>query len=304
MQKYLVAVSGGVDSVVLLDMLVSGKLKMQDGIWHFYSNSHLPIANSHFLVAHFDHGIRDDSESDARFVEALARRYGLQYVGGKADLGKNASEEQARTARYDFLFQQAEKLGAIVLTAHHRDDLIETIAINLSRGTGWRGLAVLDRVSVDRPLISLKKADIYDYAIKNHLEWVEDETNHTERYLRNRMRRTISQNLIAKAEDKLANLRDKQISVREQIDIEVSRLLGLYVSNGAMSRYELISIPETIAIELLDGYLRSQLGRSLVRPQLLRALLAIKTAAPGSTAEIGDRIKLKFEKRKFSLDVL
>lgn len=293
MQKYLVAVSGGVDSVVLLDMLVGG---------------YLPISNSlapspQLVVAHFDHGIRDDSAADARFVLALARQYGLEYIGGKANLGKDASEEQARTARYDFLFEESKKLNAIILTAHHRDDMIETIAINLSRGTGWRGLAVLGRVSVDRPLIGLKKAEIYEYAVENNLEWVEDETNQTERYLRNRMRRTISQNLTTDAEDKLVTLRNQQISLRDQIDTEVTRLLGLYVSDGAMSRYELINIPETIAIELLDGYLRSQLGRSLVRPQLLRALLAIKTAAPGSTAEIGDCIKLKFEKRTFSLFV-
>lgn len=293
MQKYLVAVSGGVDSVVLLDMLVGD----------YPPISHFLLPNPQLVVAHFDHGIRDNSAADARFVEALARCYGLRYIGGKASLGKSASEEQARTARYDFLFEEAKKLNAIVLTAHHRDDMIETIAINISRGTGWRGLAVLGRVSVDRPLIGRTKADIYEYAIENHLEWVEDETNQTEKYLRNRMRRTISQNLAIDAENKLITLRNQQISLRDQIDTEVTRLLGLYVSEGAMSRYELINIPENIAIELLDGYLRSQFGRSLTRPQLLRALLAIKTAAPGSTAEIGDRIKIKFEKRTFSLFV-
>lgn len=294
MQKYLVAVSGGVDSVVLLDMLVGGNPPI----------SHFLTPNSQYVVAHFDHGIRDDSAADARFVEALARGYGLKYVGGKASLGKSASEEQARMARYDFLFKEAKKLNATILTAHHRDDMIETIAINISRGTGWRGLAVLGRVSVDRPLIALKKAEIYDYAIKNHLEWVEDETNRTEQYLRNRMRRTISQNLTSDAADKLVVLRDQQIALRDQIDTEISRLLGLYVSDGTMTRYELINMPGDAAVEVLDGYLRAQLGRSLTRPQLVRALLVIKTAAPGSTAEIGDRLKIKFEKRTLSIGVL
>jgi tRNA(Ile)-lysidine synthase len=81
--KYLVAVSGGIDSVVLLHKLVA--------------------AGEHELVvAHFDHGIREDSAEDARFVKGLAEHYGLPFVMKREELGKTAGEEQARTRRYAF----------------------------------------------------------------------------------------------------------------------------------------------------------------------------------------------------------
>ncbi|HEX6258362.1 MAG TPA: tRNA lysidine(34) synthetase TilS, partial [Candidatus Saccharimonadales bacterium] len=121
---YVVAVSGGVDSIVLLDMLAG-----QAGL--------------ELIVAHFDHGIRQDSTEDAEFVRAAAQRYSLPFELGQATLGPGASEEAARTARYSFLRSIAKKYQARIVTAHHADDVIETIAINVARGTGWRGLVSL-----------------------------------------------------------------------------------------------------------------------------------------------------------------
>ena len=113
--NYIVAVSGGVDSVVLLDMLSKTQHKL--------------------IVAHVDHGIRGkESAADARFVAALARRYQLPFVSTELHLGAHASEETAREKRYEFLFGEAEKYRAVVVTAHHRDDIIETFLLNLFHG--------------------------------------------------------------------------------------------------------------------------------------------------------------------------
>ena len=179
MNKYVVAVSGGVDSVVLLDMLVS---KQPSNIYQ------LPTTNYQLIVAHFDHGIRDDSNQDAIFVAKLAKKYGLPYVEKRVDLGVNASEEKARDERYDFLRSVAKQHDAKLVTAHHADDVIESIAINLSRGTGWRGLAVIDS-DVIRPLTDMNKSEILSYARNHNLKWREDSTNSTNVYLRNRIRR-------------------------------------------------------------------------------------------------------------------
>ena len=103
--KRVVAVSGGVDSVVLLDMLAD------EGV--------------NIVVAHFDHGIRPDSAADAWFVKALAARYGVEYIGKREELGADASEELARERRYAFLHEVAQKHHAKLVTAHHLDDLIE-----------------------------------------------------------------------------------------------------------------------------------------------------------------------------------
>ena len=116
MATYVVAVSGGVDSVVLLD--VFSKIKHHT-----------------LVVAHFDHGIRTDSVHDARFVEALAKKHTLTFETLREELGADASEEKARDRRYAFLRSVAKKYDGRIVTAHHSDDAVETIAINMSRGT-------------------------------------------------------------------------------------------------------------------------------------------------------------------------
>ncbi|MHB8136206.1 MAG: tRNA lysidine(34) synthetase TilS [Anaerolineaceae bacterium] len=178
MNKYVVAVSGGVDSVVLLDMLINNNLPA------IYQ---LPFTNYQLIVAHFDHGIRDDSKSDAIFVAKLAEQYKLPFETKREELGKGASEEEARDRRYKFLRSVAKKYDAKLVTAHHADDVIETILINIMRGTGWRGLAAIDS-DIVRPLTDMLKSEIIDYAIKNKLNWREDSTNKQNVYLRNRIR--------------------------------------------------------------------------------------------------------------------
>lgn len=75
------------------------------------------------------------------FVEALADRYKIQFVCRREKLGADASEELARQRRYEFLRGVATDFDGVIVTAHHRDDIIETVAMNLKRGSRWRGLA-------------------------------------------------------------------------------------------------------------------------------------------------------------------
>jgi tRNA(Ile)-lysidine synthase len=175
--KYVVAVSGGVDSVVLLDLL-----RMYPGV--------------RVVVAHFDHGIRDDSHLDRAHVQALARRYRVPFVYDKGRLGAGASEADARTARYDFLrkAQAASEADAIV-TAHHQDDVLETAIINLLRGTGRKGLSSLTSgEGIIRPLLDVPKSEIIDYAKRHRLQWREDSTNLSTDILRNRVRHELLPN--------------------------------------------------------------------------------------------------------------
>ena len=270
--KYIIAVSGGVDSVVLLDQLV------KDGAHEL-------------IVAHFDHGIRPESDADARFVEGLARMYGLLYESRREELGPDTSELQARQRRYEFLRSMACKYEAVIVTAHHQDDLIETIAINLSRGTGWRGLAVFGARDIVRPLLKDSKADIYEYALQHGLEWVEDETNASDKYLRNRLRQHIHRQLSPNDKVKLVELWQQQCKLREDIDAEVRLRLG---EETQYSRYFFTHIDEQSATELL----RTILGFAITRPQAVRAIHAIKTALPGTVMEVGAGHKLRFSKRE------
>lgn len=263
--KYLVAVSGGVDSVVLLDVLSK--------------------TDHELVVAHFDHGIREDSASDERFVAGLAARYGSEYIGQRAELGPGASEATSRSVRYEFLRAAAKKHQATIVTAHHQDDLIETIAINLKRGTGWRGLAVFGARDIARPLIGKTKQELYQYALHHQLEWVEDETNHDQRYLRNQLRGRRGELDAAAAQ--LVELWHGQNELVHTIDDELTKYAALF-----LRRYFLLMIPEAVAIESIRAAVFNETSQRPTYPQTTRALLAIKTAQPGSRHDIGDGIYL------------
>lgn len=275
--RYLVAVSGGIDSVVLLDMLASEK-------------------THELIVAHFDHGIREDSAADARFVQELAKKYGLSYVTTREELGQNASEERARLRRYTFLRQAAAKHEAQLVTAHHGDDIVETIAINLIRGTGWRGVAVLDAADIHRPLLAHTKVDIRTYALDNRLEWVEDSTNASIRYLRNRLRWKIAKNLSDENQRLIRRIWQRQIALKKSIDEEVMTSVH---SDGEYSRYFFTQLDEPVACELLKVAIFAKYKTGPTRPQLLRALLAVKTARANTQFEVAGRMRLCFTTRTF-----
>lgn len=268
-QTLIVAVSGGVDSVVMLDRLIASDPRR-------------------LIVAHVDHGIREESGDDEAFVRMLADNYGCKFVSTRLHLGSDASEDRARQARFAWLESIRETYGAeAIATAHHQDDILETIMINLTRGTGWRGLCSLRETSRrHRPLLGWNKAQIIDYAISHRLAWREDRTNDTLRYLRNRIRHLVIPRLTAEARSGLLDLYDSQVKLRQEIDVEVAAL-GLVGERSQVDRYSLIMVEENIAIELL----RVWLGEPLEQTRLRDLLLFAKTARVGS--------KWSFDRERF-----
>ena len=180
-ERVLVAVSGGVDSIVLLHLLY--ELREELGIF--------------LIVAHLDHRIRPESQADAEFVAAEAQRLGLPLVLEESDVPRYAEEhglgpeEAAREVRYRFLEEAAAKVGADrIALGHQRDDLVETLLINLIRGAGLPGLRGMAPVRgrFIRPLIECSRAEIEAFAGKQRLEYRQDRTNLEKKYLRNRIR--------------------------------------------------------------------------------------------------------------------
>lgn len=277
--KAIVAVSGGVDSVVLLHMLVNQNVYDE------------------VVVAHFDHGIRSDSAEDAQFVKRLAEDYGLAYVTKREELGVNASEDVARVHRYNFLRNVARENHAVIVTAHHADDIVETIAINLIRGTGWRGLAVLDSLDVDRPLLEYRKHDLYEYAKVNQLTWREDSTNESMKYLRNRLRlRAVA---IDRDSHELIRLyRKRQLSLKRAIknEIEALKLEMPY------KRHLFIMLPENVAMEVLREVVVYNTGKTLLSHQLRQGLHAIKTFHAGKRFQTGEGVVLAFTSASFIVE--
>jgi tRNA(Ile)-lysidine synthase len=278
--RYIVAVSGGIDSVVLLDMLASK-------------------GDCELIVAHFDHGIRTDSAADARFVRELAARYSLPFVMKREELGPGVSEEQARDRRYAFLRSEAAKHDAHIVTAHHGDDVIETIAINVMRGTGWRGMAILSTPEILRPLLDMTKRQIREYALMKRLEWVEDSTNAETQYLRNRLRRKISRLFSDEQKRAVLDAWERQVVLKAEIDTEVRQFIR---KENTYDRYFLIMIDSMVASEVLRMMIITVVGAGPTRPQLERSLLAVKTTRSGALYEVGDGVRLRFTSRTFIVE--
>lgn len=284
MNKRVLAVSGGVDSMVMLDLVCRN---------NNYSSSEI-------IVAHFDHGMRENSMQDAEFVRRKATEYGVKCVVGRAKLGAGASEVAAREARYQFLRELATKCGqAEIWTAHHLDDLVESVAINLVRGTGWRGLAVLDSSGIVRPFLEpenvMDKRTILSYAGKHGLEFREDQTNNSEQYLRNRLRDKL-QDFTFKRQ--FYELWQKQLKSKTEIDNVVRKLLP---EDGAWQRSWFQELDEEVALELLRAG-ASTSGIKATRPQLENFRQAILNYRAGTYFNLPDDNLVKINKNSFKLE--
>ena len=278
---YVVAVSGGVDSIVLLHKLVS-KLEI---------TGHPPL----YIVAHFDHGIRQDSQDDAEFVAELANKYNLDFELGEGKLGPDASEATAREARYRFLRKVKHKHSAqMIITAHHQDDLLETMIINIIRGTGPRGLSPMNGQSdILRPLINRRKSELIKYANDNNLTWQEDSTNTDEKYLRNYVRT----NIMPKLEPELETFLEINRHIEKlYYDID-SRISNLLPKQNILYRNTFLGYPYIVQKEIIRNWL-IRCGVADIDSSLIeRITVSVKTLPTGKKIDINGRLWLNSEKQ-------
>ena len=179
----VIAVSGGIDSMVLLHQLYLLKESM----------------NLSLIVAHINHGVRDASNEEYEFVKKTAEKYQIPFEGTKLSaLPKTNFHDQARSKRYQFFHQICEKYHANKLAlAHHLDDQTETILMRLVRGTSFKGYAgIYDKIEendiqIIRPLLEVSKDTIQKYQEKYQLEYRHDVSNDLDDYTRNRYRHHI-----------------------------------------------------------------------------------------------------------------
>lgn len=309
--KYVVAVSGGVDSISLLHMLVGQSLELGSQIEVGSTVSKLSELSSQnsFVVAHFDHGIREDSAEDEKFVRGLAEKYGLTYESKRVELGPNTSEDEARKVRYNFLRSCCKKYNAQLITAHHQDDLIETVLINLLRGTGWRGLAamtknfpisnqksIIKNQGVLRPLLDMTKAEILAYAQQHDLSWREDSTNNDHTYLRNYVRQVLLPMVHKTNPDfsqSILELSKNVQTIRPEIESQLQKLIP---GDLTFKRYNFIMWPDEVAREVIYTVLTKldpDWHPSSV--QLVRALHFIKSGLSSKDLIISKHLKLSLE---------
>lgn len=179
--KIIVGTSGGADSIALLDILYRLEYKC--------------------IVAHCNFHLRgQESYRDEYFVEKIARKYEMQYLVANFDTKKYIEEESislemaARELRYAWFEKIKNEYGAQkIAVAHHQDDSVETVLINLIRGTGIKGLTGIPPINgyIVRPLLAISRKDILNYLAQNKLDFVEDSTNKEDIYTRNKIRLNI-----------------------------------------------------------------------------------------------------------------
>ena len=183
-ERLVVGLSGGIDSVVLLDILARLGTRMRVTL----------------AALHVDHGINPKSREWARFCRALCKSRGVPLRVVKVTLARgNSIERAAREARYRAL--RSTRAHHIAL-AHNQDDQAETVFLQLLRGAGVKGLAAMPvsrrearstgpALSIVRPLLDVPRSEIESYAKRRRLEWIEDESNSDARYTRNWMRHEV-----------------------------------------------------------------------------------------------------------------
>lgn len=277
-QIYIISVSGGVDSVVLLHMLATRKPD-----------------NISYIVAHYDHGIRPDSAQDLEFVRSLAKKYDLNFISEQGQLGSGASEELARQSRYGFLRKIKNEFKAEkIITAHHQDDLLETMILNILRGTSPRGLAPMQgHKDILRPLLNKRKSEILEYARQHKLKWREDSTNQDEKYLRNYVRANIMPKLEAEREY-LLELNKKIEKLYIDIDLRID---GLLYGQKVLYRPKFVILPYIVQLELTRAWLIKAGVRDLDRKTIERITNAIKTMPSGKKTDIDSARWLQSEKQ-------
>lgn len=307
--RYVVAVSGGVDSVALLHLLMQKQSaservsKLASGGFETRQLANSPTYT--LVVAHYDHGIRKDSAEDRKLVQALAKQYGLPFVYQSGKLGPKASEAVAREARYKFLHdtRRASKAQAII-TAHHQDDVLETIILNLLRGTGRRGLSSLKSTDIiKRPLLHVPKNELLRYASREGLRWREDSTNANPKYLRNYVRKHLLPRFAEPDREALRAINHKAAELNEQIAEQAANYLHLQPSRTSLDRHSFIMLPHAVAREIMAEWLLRNTGAELSRKLLERLVVAAKTGRSGSKVDIDKTHWLQVSAKRLTLEV-
>lgn len=245
--RIAVGVSGGADSVALLRFLAA--LRPQFG-WDL-------------VVCHIHHGLRGaEADRDECFVRALAEQLGLPCAVSRIDAAALALrdhisvEEAGRMARYAFFAQTAGEGGRIA-TAHTLDDSIETVLMNLVRGTGLRGLCGIPRIrgNIVRPLLDCTRAEVEDYLGALGQPYCTDSTNLTNDYTRNRIRHDILPRLCALNPNfpgAMARMLPRLAAQQALTDcLAAQSAQQLQAACGGLSRQGLSALPEPVCDRLL-----------------------------------------------------
>ena len=248
-EPLIIAVSGGIDSMVLLNVMRDLGFKIS--------------------VVHCNFSLRgESSDLDESLVKSVCQKMSLRFHSKRFEtltFAKNnriGVQEAARKLRYTYFQELVENFGyEKVATAHHLDDNIETVLINLYRGTGLKGLTgiPLKRESYIRPLLDCSKSEIIDYAKENSIKYREDASNKENKYLRNAIRNLIIPKLKSKEMDFYLNWRsriDAHQRLWKDLFIRINKVRNICIRENLISIEKLKKFenPEELLFYFLEGF--------------------------------------------------
>lgn len=252
--RLIIAISGGVDSVVLAHLCKE--------------------LNLTFALAHCNFNLRgEESNADEDFVLELAEQLDVEVfiqnfdTQAYADENKRSIQMAARELRYEWFKELADQLKFdYILTAHHIDDNLETFLINFIRGTGLNGLTGIPVIkgNIVRPILSFSREQIEQYAIENTIIWREDSSNSSRKYLRNKLRhevvpilKEINPNLLDSFQNTLENLNDTADIVQESLNAVAKRAIVDIDDNGIsykISEFKKVNNPKAYLFGMFKDY--------------------------------------------------
>ncbi|PKQ46286.1 tRNA lysidine(34) synthetase TilS [Confluentibacter flavum] len=233
-KRLLIAISGGMDSVVLTYLCHELQLNI--------------------ALAHCNFNLRGkESDADEDFVLQLAEDLDLEVFVESFDTNQYAKDYKrsiqmaARELRYNWFLELGDQLGFdYILTAHHADDNLETFLINFTRGTGLEGLTGIPEINGKfvRPLLPFSREDLETFAKEKHIEWRDDSSNASTKYLRNKLRhdvipilKEINPNILRNFETTQLNLKDSQDIVADSIDAFLKK--ASHISKGSHAQFKI-----------------------------------------------------------------
>jgi tRNA(Ile)-lysidine synthase len=266
-ERLLLGVSGGPDSMAMLHLF----LAIQDDL------------RLRLVAAHFNHSLRDEADSEEKFVHDVCKRAGIKYVSDKREVKDffdgDSLEQTARNMRYEFFLHTGRslKIKKIAL-AHHKDDLAETVLMRIIRGSGLKGLrAIMPKtkhksLTVVRPLLNVSKNNIMAWLEQNNFTYCVDKSNFEEDFLRNKLRLTFMPMLLElnpSIVDGLCNLAQASALDYDYIETQAAALLSAALLRETKDSIELkLSVVSTahralfnhlvlLAIQTIKGNTRS-----------------------------------------------
>ncbi len=292
--KVLCAVSGGADSVCLLSVL----------------REIAPRFGVSLACAHFNHKLRgDEADRDEDFVKELCAGWDVEYVSDSADVSAYAAgnrlgtEEAARILRYRFLEETADALGCgRIATAHNANDNAETVLMNLARGSGAKGLCGIPPVRgrIIRPLLGTERSAIDAYLEERKIPHIEDSTNGTDDYTRNRVRHNIIPLLMQVNSGCVGNIARMSELLREDenyLDSLAEVFIAENLSRASLPCAAVAALPDPVSARVF----RRMWNRSLSETHIAALRALCSGGISGACADIpGGRVVREFDRLVFS----